>query len=110
MSVNLENVKVFNFKSWVEADSSNDSQPYKLHVHGEIQVADEKLFYGLDKRAIQGYYPDELLLDLKPDPVGGDHKVEVKFHEGLADGNTYKKVTIYANNEVISEIGIDQKS
>jgi hypothetical protein len=109
MSVNLENVKVFSFRAWVEAEPSNDSHPYKLHVHGEIQVADEKLFYGLDTRAIQGYFPDELLLELKPDPVGGDHKVEVKYHQGLNEGNTYKKVTIYSNNEIISEINIDQK-
>jgi hypothetical protein len=110
MSVNLENVKVFSFKSWVEAEPANEALPYKLHVHGEIQVADEHLFYGLDTRAIQGYFPEELLLEVKPDPVGGDHKVEIKFHQGLKDGNTYNKVTIYANNEVISEINIDQKS
>jgi hypothetical protein len=109
MSVNLENVKVFSFKSWVEAGPANDSQPFKLHVHGEIQVADETLFYGLDSRAVQGYFPDELFLELKPDPVGGDHKVEVKYHQDLNDANTYKKVTIYSNNEIISEINIEQK-
>ncbi|MEJ7736240.1 MAG: hypothetical protein WKF97_02335 [Chitinophagaceae bacterium] len=104
MSVNQDTLKEFNFKAWVERNNSSETGSYKLHVHGEIQVEDETLFYQLDKKELQGYFPEELMLVIKPDPKPGVHKVELKYHEDLKDRNDYKQISISANNDQLTEV------
>lgn len=86
----------FTFKAWVEG--------LKLHVHGETLVSDKSLLYQLDKKDQQGYFPDELFLEIKPEPVKGNNKVEIKYHEQLTDEKQYKKITIFAKSVQIYEI------
>lgn len=91
----------FTFKAWVENSGDNGG---KLHVHGEAMVADTSLMYELGKKDVQTYFPDELYLDIKPEPTPGADKVEIKYHEMLTDGKIYKKITIYSKNEQVFEI------
>ena len=92
------------WKVWVETANK------KLHVHGEIYVADKSLLYQLDKQDPQGYFDDELMLVIKPKFTVGNEKVEVKYHEQLAKPNAYRKVTISSDNETVTEINnIEQK-
>lgn len=104
MSVNQDTLKVFSFKAWVQKNSGGVIGSHKLHVHGEIEVADQSLFYQLDKKELQGYFHEELLLVIKPDPIPGEHKVEIRYHEDVKDSNEYKQITIFANNDQITEI------
>lgn len=104
MSVNQDNLKQFTFKASVKKNVSEESGPHKLHIHGEIEVADETLFYQLDRKDLQGYFHEELMLIIKPDPKAGNHKVELSYHEDIKDRNEYKKITIFANNDQITEI------
>ncbi len=91
----------FMFKAWVESYSEKGG---KLHVHGEVMVVDPSLMYELGKKDQETYFPDELYLEIKPEPVPGKEKVEIKYHEELADGKQYKKITIFARNEQVYEI------
>ena len=104
MSVNQDNEIKFNFKAWIAPKTPGEAGAYKLHVHGHIEVADETLLYQLDKKELQGYFHEELMLVVKPDPVPGNNKVEIKYHEDIGERSEYKKVTISANNEQIIEI------
>ena len=96
------NEKQFSFKAWVEKNSLNGA--LKLHVHGEVAVADETLLYQLDKKTEQGYFTEELFLVIKPDPTPGNKNVSIKYHEDLQNTNQYKKVTILTKAEQVFEI------
>lgn len=92
----------FTFKAWVEDKDTTGG--LKLHVHGEVMVSDKSLLYQLDKKDEQGYFPDELFLEIKPEPVKGNDKVEIKYHEHLTDIKQYKKITIFAKSVQVYEI------
>ena len=92
----------FTFKAWIEEKGSEGG--LKLHVHGEVQVSDESLVYQLDKKDQQGYFPDELFLEIKPEPVRGDKKVEIKYHEDLSDDKQFKKITIFAKTVEVYQV------
>ncbi len=96
------NEKQFSFKAWVEKNGSNSA--LKLHVHGEVAVADETLLYQLDKKTEQGYFPEELFLVIKPDPTRGSNNVSIKYHEDVQSTSQYKKVTILTKTEQVFEI------
>ena len=100
---NKEISKQGQWKVWVETSSK------KLHVHGEIYVADKDLLYQLDKQDPQGYFEDELMLVIKPRFTAGNEKVEVKYHETLEKAEKYRKITISSNNETVAEISEVQK-
>lgn len=87
----------FTFKAWIEKIVPDGT--LKLHVHGEVHVEDETLLYQLDKKEPQGYFKEELFLVIKPDPTPGNSKVTIKYHENLANTNTYKKITILTRTE-----------
>ncbi len=99
---NQFNEKQFSFKAWIEKNGSGGG--LKLHVHGEVEVADETLLYQLDKKTEQGYFPEELFLMIKPDPTPGNNRVSIKYHEDLDNTNQYKKVTILTKTEQVFEI------
>ena len=83
-------------KAWVESG--------RLHVHADLQVENASLQYQLDRREQQGYFPDELFLEIKPDPSPGNDKVTVKYHEETDDKNKYKTITLFAKSEQVLQI------
>ncbi|MEJ7768647.1 MAG: hypothetical protein WKF89_12595 [Chitinophagaceae bacterium] len=106
MAADTDSSNQFEFKAWLE---NKGEASYKLHVHGSVQVSDESLLYQLDKKDQQGYFEDELFLEIKPEPVKGSKKIEIKFHEDVKDEKQYKKITIFAKNEevaAITDIGV----
>ncbi|MBC8034198.1 MAG: hypothetical protein H7Y03_08640 [Chitinophagaceae bacterium] len=102
----MENVidakKNAEWKAWT------DSAEKKLHVHGELYVADKDLVYELGKKD-QGYMEDELMLEITPKLAPGSDKISIQYDEDLNDNSKYTKVTISSGPEDVASVSVDTR-
>ncbi len=82
-----------------------DKATHKLHVHGEISVADKSLVYELGRKD-QGYFKEELMLEITPKLAPGPEKVSIKYHEDLNNDKQYSKVTISSGAEEVASLDV----